>query len=359
MASKRWFFTCIAAVGCVLVLAAAVMIDIDPFFHYHGPVEGRPYALYGSGAYEKYYNDGISRNFTYDAIITGSSVTENFKASQMEQLWDCQTIKTCFAGGTLREINEFLERALSRNKEIKYVVRGIDENKLLQDKDAKPDNLPEYLYDNNIFNDVNYWYNKDTWLVPLKRNIELMVQERISTNFDQYSNWSMHAVFSKEEALSKYTRPEKADTKAVLTEEMQKNLDGNIEENIVSLVRENPDVTFYYFLTPTSILQWDEWNRQGMTELYLLAQERMLAALIPYENAHVFGFSDDFSFITNLDNYMDKEHFSEETNAALLDAMYRGEHRLTEENYRQYIANLRAFYTNYDYDAIFADTDKE
>ena len=40
---------------------------MDPYFHYHGPFSSFSYRLYE----ERYINDGISRHFNYDAIITG------------------------------------------------------------------------------------------------------------------------------------------------------------------------------------------------------------------------------------------------------------------------------------------------
>ena len=65
MKGKRWFFGTIAITLVILVVMAAIMIDIDPYFHYHGPVEGRPYAMYGSGSYEKYYNESLKRIDNY------------------------------------------------------------------------------------------------------------------------------------------------------------------------------------------------------------------------------------------------------------------------------------------------------
>ncbi len=355
MKGKRWFFGTISMTLVILAVMAAIMIDIDPYFHYHGPVEGRPYAMYGSGSYEKYYNDGIGKHFKYDAMITGSSVTENFKATQVEILWQCTAVKTCFAGGTLKEVDEHIKRSLAANDGVKMIIRGIDENKLLKEKDGMPKNAPTYLYDKNVFNDVNYLFNKDTWLTPLRRNFQMMKYDYISTNFDQYSNWSMSATFSKERTLDNYARPEKAAQKTELTPELLTQIQGNIEQNVAATVRDNPNVTFYYFLTPSSICQWDEWNQTGVLECQLVAERMLIEELLKYENVRLFGYSDRFDIITNLDNYMDVEHFSDEINDLLIGLMYAGEGRLTKDNYMEYINKISLYYMNYDYESIFTE----
>ena len=78
--AKKWFAGCVTAVLICLVAAGALMIVIDPYFHYHGPLPQLSYRLYE----ERYVNDGISRHFSYDAIITGTSMAQNFKTTQMD-----------------------------------------------------------------------------------------------------------------------------------------------------------------------------------------------------------------------------------------------------------------------------------
>ena len=53
----------------LMIAVAAVVVFVDPFFHYHAPVEGISYILDN----ERYQNDGIVRNYEYDCLITGTS----------------------------------------------------------------------------------------------------------------------------------------------------------------------------------------------------------------------------------------------------------------------------------------------
>lgn len=83
--------------GCM----ALTIIVIDPFFHYHSPINGLAYEFLE----ERYQNNGIVRHFEYDAIITGTSMTQNFKTSEMDRLFGTNAIKVTYAGGEYNEIN--------------------------------------------------------------------------------------------------------------------------------------------------------------------------------------------------------------------------------------------------------------
>ena len=36
--SKKWFFKCLAVLAALLGLTAVIVIIVDPYFHYHGPL---------------------------------------------------------------------------------------------------------------------------------------------------------------------------------------------------------------------------------------------------------------------------------------------------------------------------------
>ena len=72
---KIWLAGTLVITITALALLASITIYIDPLFHYHAPLKNYEYPINN----ERYQNDGITRHFTYDGIITGTSMTENFK----------------------------------------------------------------------------------------------------------------------------------------------------------------------------------------------------------------------------------------------------------------------------------------
>ncbi|MBQ2115023.1 MAG: SGNH/GDSL hydrolase family protein, partial [Lachnospiraceae bacterium] len=71
---KKRFIKWFAVFSSVMLVAvAAVVAVVDPFFHYHKPLNG----LKAVVVTPEYQCIGTVRNFDYDSIILGSSVAEN------------------------------------------------------------------------------------------------------------------------------------------------------------------------------------------------------------------------------------------------------------------------------------------
>ena len=73
MKASKWNALVLGGTLGMLFSVAAATVVIDPFLHYHGPLAGLEYPLLD----ERYQNDGIARHFSYDALITGTSMTQN------------------------------------------------------------------------------------------------------------------------------------------------------------------------------------------------------------------------------------------------------------------------------------------
>ena len=146
MDKKKWLIVFGIEVFVLLFGISLMVTFVDPYFHCHKPISSMFYRLDN----QRSQNDGIIKQFDFDSIIMGTSMCENFKASEFDALFQAQSIKICFSGGSYKEINDNLNRALNSGREIKYVLRCIDYMKLIEDKDHMPSNLgehPTYLYD--------------------------------------------------------------------------------------------------------------------------------------------------------------------------------------------------------------------
>lgn len=149
--AKIWITGYLILVLSALALAGIWVIRVDPFFHYHQPnTKGYYYRLNN----QRSQNNGILKHFDYNAVITGTSMTENFKTSEMDKLFGTNSVKVPYSGGSYKEINDSLKHALSNNPALKTILRGLDMSRFLDDKDDMRYDLgeyPVYLYDNNPF----------------------------------------------------------------------------------------------------------------------------------------------------------------------------------------------------------------
>ena len=163
MKPKKYIIGFFLTAFILLGAAALTVFHVDPFMHYHKPhTDSYYYTLDLEN--QRNVNDGISRHFDYDALITGTSMIENFNTTEFDEIFGVNSIKLPYAGGSYKEINDSLETALKSNPQLKTIVRGLDTVFFFYDADAMRTDLgdfPDYLYDSNPFNDVEYLLNKE------------------------------------------------------------------------------------------------------------------------------------------------------------------------------------------------------
>lgn len=354
MNSKKFLAITLFFTVALLCAVAIPIIKYDPFFHYHGPVEGKEYNLYN----QRYITDGIIQNFDYDAMIIGTSMTDNFKTSDMDRIYGTHSIKVPLPGASFKEINQNIEKAVKSNPNLKIVVRALDFVNFYADKDYMSydkDMYPTYLYDNNIFNDVKYVLDKEVLTKSVVGDVLLFTKYgNKTTDFDTYSAWNHLYVFSKDVTLATYERPEKIAPMDTFTEEYRETVYGNTYQNIIQVAKENPDVQFYYFYTPYSIAYFDREYREGRLVRNIDSVEYATELILnECPNIKLYSFFGLTDLITNLDNYKDVIHYSDLVNSQILTFMDMEIGLLTKENYKEHFDFMRDFYLNYDYDSIF------
>lgn len=70
---------------------------VDPFEVYHKATAFIPPITNGT---QNYSNAGIAKNYEYDSVVIGSSMTENFTPSQLDRLFGGQFVKLPINGGS-------------------------------------------------------------------------------------------------------------------------------------------------------------------------------------------------------------------------------------------------------------------
>ena len=361
---KKWVFGFITLVLALIVFAAARVLDVDPYFHFHAPDTLRYYYRLDN---QRSQNDGITRNFEYEGLITGTSMVENTSASEAEALFGVPFVKVCYEGGTFNEINANLAVAARSHPELKYVIRGLDMDMFFDDKDQWRTDLgeyPWYLYDQNPLNDVAYLFNQDV----LFSRIPTMEKERKDpdftggiTSFDEYSNWmgdgysfGTHSVFYGG-GLAETERMVPAE----LTQEEAERIRENIRQNVTALALQNPQITFYVFIAPYSAAWWQAMLAAGELEKRTDAEKIVIEEILACENIRLFSFNTFFDITTNLNHFKDMNHYGEWINSLILRCMRTEKGRLTRDNYEEYLAEEREFYGNYDYSLLLTQEDYE
>ncbi len=345
---KIWFLTTLSGAAGILLLILAAMVMVDPYFHYHGAVPGISYRLYS----ERYMNYGIAKNFEYDALITGSSMNQNFKTTLMDELYKTKAIKITFSGAGFQEVADTVDAALSSGNKVKYVLWGLDYNGLNREYDWQGyEEYPQYLYDDNLWNDVSYVWNKTILFEGLFTNLLMTLQGEESTTFDEYSSWE--AGRGWESISQTYQRSAEILPMEKVTEGTKERVRKNITENIVNLANKYPDTQFLLFYTPYSALYWESIYRDGTLEKQLELEAVATELLLGCDNVKLYSFARETKVTGDVDLYRDKEHYVAEINDCIMDWIARDYGRVTSKNYRDLIQWEYDYYMNFDYDSLY------
>lgn len=346
---KKWGVLAIVFFLIPVVSMAVLTWVIDPYFHYHAPLKGMSYRLYE----QRYINDGISRHFEYDTVITGNSLSENIKTSQVDELFNCTSIKLPYSGAGYNELWTNLDRTLTYNPSVKQVFVIVDTEDMPKEKDyQRYSDQPDYLYDDKLWNDASYWWNKDVFYRGTFFNILMTLSGKESTTMDEYSNKDGEVgadvvlpligdIPDEEDAPSwSYGMKE---TEMVVS---------NINENIVRVVKDHLDVKFYLIYAPPSIARWGKYYIWGDQEIRIKSCKAATELLLEPDNIYLYSFQDDFDLVCDLDNYHDTIHYTEDVAEYMLEKVALDQNRVTKDNYEEYFERITDFYLQYDYQSL-------
>ncbi len=345
MDPKRFFAAALALTLLLLAAAAGFVVWTDPLLTV-GKLEEGETALFMN---ERYEMAGLIRNQDYSALVMGTSLVANYRASWFTEGLGQETLKITFPDGWIAEFDTALDLALRTHPEVDTVFFCLDPNILVRPDSERRVELPAYLYNDDPLDDVELYLSADALALAVKTLRER--QWGWATGLDDAYVWDGTCVFSKETVLEGYTRPEPSGT--ALPEDAylaaaEENLDV-----ICGWIERHPGIRFHIWFPPYSVLYWDKMTREGTADAILNAVEHAAGRLVGYENASVYIFLALYDTITDLDNYTDHVHCSGTVNRWVAWTMMGDYWRLSEDRYRISVDELRRFVHSYDYDAIF------
>lgn len=360
MKNKAWIISFASITIAGIIGVCAVTYYIDPYMHFHKPMTDKFFYTLSN---ERSQNDGITKHFDYDGIITGTSMTENFRTSEFDKLYNVHSIKVPYSGGSFKEMNDNLTIALRTHPNVKVIVRALDRYNFIADKDAMREDLgdyPTYLYDNNPLNDTKYIFNRD---VLYGMDATMVVQKKHNepsgiTSFDDYCNWMSAYTFGWKTVRPTPLEDTGSNNPQSLSDAEKETIRGTVEQNITSLADQYPDTEFYYFLPPYSAAYYEEQKKGGTLKKEVDIEKYAASLIIPHKNIHLFSWN-RFDITDDLNNYKDSIHYADWINSWMLVQMKNNVGRLTKENYEQVFDEEFEHYNSFDYDSFSKQADYE
>lgn len=210
------------------------------------------------------------------------------------------------------------------------MLYGIDLDALTYFYKSPNHETPNYLYDDDLLNDVAYWFNAGVLAKYIPQCLMTLGQSD-PDQVDTMYMWSDLFTYGKDAVLPGYTfstrRVEQRDAgeKPTLSYQFQMN----VQHNFLPYIEQHPDTQFMFLFPPYSLLSWYQSYENGTLELDLHQKQALIEVLLAYDNVQVYDFQARADWICDLDNYIDTRHYSGAINDAMAEAMAAGENRVT------------------------------
>lgn len=350
MSAKKWTILVLIIFAVFLMLEISINYIIDPYMKYHKPSE---YGYIISN--EIYSNPGIARNYDYNAVILGSSMCENARASEYDEHFNVTSVKLTYSGEYALNVKYIMD-VVDQSHNVDMVFWGADIFSFIEPASSTNAPFPLYLYDNNAFNDMKYLVNKDV-LVDSFRTWRYKNEKVPTTSMDNCYTWyySFLDAFTPEGTLETYDNSlaglDIRDSEDAYDEYMGW-AKANMEKNIMPIIERNPQTEFYIFYPPYSILYWNLFKAEGTLEANLAVLEYMTEVFLEYDNVTLTTFQEVEDIVLNLDLYKDPMHYNIDINSYIIKNLDNPQYQITKENYLDKMAALRSLIDKIDIDEL-------
>ncbi|HZG14591.1 MAG TPA: hypothetical protein VE710_06170 [Candidatus Bathyarchaeia archaeon] len=336
---KRWSITVLSLVILLMGVLMGINFAVDPL-QYYRKADYPP----SFSTQQRYQNPGLARNYDYDTIIIGTSMTENFLPSSVDKKLGGKTLKLSMSGATAKEQYMIAKMAIDTGK-VKHVIWGVDYFALRGEPDRVRDEygpFPFYFYDKNPLNEWRYLLNVDTTVDSLKivgSRMGLYEQPRQDLNL--LNTWTNYS-FSKELVMKEWDKVKQS--QPVTSSEYEfANIQHNLDHNLISLIKAHPEIQFTLFYPPYSILQHRFFYEKGkvLFDNELAAKTYLYEQVGSLQQVRIFDFQQESTITFNLNNYKDLAHHSMEINEYMIDCMAAERYLVTADNLHTFGEELR------------------
>ena len=214
--------------------------------------------------------------------------------------------------------------------------------------------IPEYLYDDVLYNDIQYVLNKDVLLNYVLRPIADPEPTDLAT---VYASWWTEEYYSEEWVLHNYVSPEKMPEETPADQYLP-GVEKNLAVNICPFIEEHPETRFVVFFPPYSILYWNEVLMENHMEATMEEYRYIAERLCDYDNVEVYFFPDREDIILDLNHYADYNHYHPNFNRFMTECFVDGTGRVyrsdsgSGKTIDDYLAHMRQIVDDFDFNAL-------
>jgi len=337
MKRKTWALLCLTAFFAAIAFLSAVVIFIDPFQVYRLTERYLPTI---DKTTQVYANAGIVRNYAYDSAVVGTSVTENFRPTMMDEQLGGRFIKLCTQAGTAYN-HALLMNLAFETHDVRHIIYGLDVYSFIAGLDETGSAVPMYLYDHNPFNDVQYWLNRSVLGSFLPRCLRKWGQTQDDSIRDSMYCWAGQDDYGP---IALYNASFSQPRKILPADAYEKAARANLDTHVLPFITAHPKTQFDFFFPPYSAAEWSSMQSKGTLDAMLTLRGICYDVLSRFDNVRIFDFAAREDWVLNLDNYKDTLHYGQWINDAMTVCIAKEENLIADRaQFDHATAQLRAW----------------
>ena len=305
MSKTTWSRLTLAALFAALLLTCLLVIAVDPFQVYHPATRYMPQL---DRRTQVYSNAGVVRSYDYDSAIVGTSVTENFRPTLMDEQLGGRFIKLCTSAGTAYNHALLLRLAFDTHP-MRRIVYGLDVYSFIAQLDETGSAVPLYLYDDNPFNDVQYWLNRSVLGSFLPQCLRAWGEHQDDAIRDSMYSWAQDGDLYGPVALytADFTPPDqRMDANGFL-----EIAGANLDAHLIPFITAHPQTRFDFFFPPYSAAEWSNMESNGTLDALLALRGLFYDRLSGYDNVSIYDYAAREAWVTDINNYKDTLHYGQ------------------------------------------------
>lgn len=320
MSAKKFLATTVTMIAALVLIVSSLFYYIDPLFYYRKTDLYEPQYI----GTERYQMAGLLKTMDYKTVFTGTSMGRNFEESYVDEKLGTKSFNASLPASTAREQSMVAQTALREKEKIDRVIWELNYYSFSGDPNwvtGPPSDFPVYMYDQSKLNDIRYLFNS--------YSLEILYENIMNNRNDVRSRRNPLTIykFGKGAPKESYERIEGALEKIPEMQELAdyetaETMIESFKDNVLTLVKNNPDTTFTFFFAPYSVYNqyiFYEKHPDYLTERSKFKKEAF-KLLSQYPNAHLYDFQASKQVTFNIDNYMgDGVHYYNFINRWIID----------------------------------------
>ena len=286
---------------------------------------------------QRYLNIGLAKNYPYETLLVGSSMVETFTLQDIKHFGNFQhPLKLTFEGGHIEELTSLLQLAISNNKNLKTIIIGVD--LFAFSTPTQPAYIPKYLYNTQLYDDIYYLLNFKVFSKSLHSVTQPYNQQKILQTLDGLYSWQpvFQNSFTLQNVYKSYCFHRSLVAKENKTYYLQNNnrkvLQNNFKSFLLPILQNNPNIQFYLFYTPSSILSFKLLHQEEGLMEYLQLKRYIFKQTDQLSNVKIYDFQIADEITHDLSRYKDIGHYNLDTNRWILQQLQQDTYLVTRHN---------------------------